>query len=938
MSTATALAPVSGAMIHAQIDHVSSRGYDTGIIGLAAQVKPGDRQDTVHAGTMLRIRPAGSALAVREALTEHRPGEWTVILTDRPDEDLGAGILAHLIGQRVRRADPWQAVRMRFHASRLDPALVRGTGSRALAGALLAAAPAEGWPPAPAGTLTRSHALSAVAARHLHLSSQVSDAVSVLQWCTQPNAITALAELRSTYGDELADATLDWIADTAGPAEPAVRIMLSRGEMTDIVPRGLVLHLVADEDRFDNPTEKHAAEVALASMNYLWGGTRPSTAALRALGEAAATVTADLIDGDKRSAANRVLQRADVLLTKEAHAETLAVHSPVLISGLHRRLQRLAATLRGGITNSPSAMAPPGVTKDIENAVDLVEGHHLAHSPIGNGQARVDAFRDAARLYRWLQTPHQPESADIAHHARRYLDHGAWVDRAIDRPFIGVDDPDLGAALRAVVSAAQERRRQEEREFADALARATKQDAGADDGAIAEDSGPVWLLEDLLPDVIMPLAKRAPALLLVMDGMSAAAATEILDDAIDNLGWVEAALPGASRRSGALAVLPTLTKVSRASLLCGGLTTGEQAVERAGYAELTTRSGKLTSELFHKAGVDTTVAGALVAGDVGSCIDDTQIDLVTIVLNTIDDALDRDDPAGTTWNAEAVKHLGPLLARARSAGRVVIMTSDHGHIVERRESHLRSAPSLTSNRSRPATPPVLDDEVEVTGRRVLASEQRAVLAVSDLLRYGPMKSGYHGGATAAEVIVPVIALLPDVDGSALDLDLLPPQTPAWWWPELMPVPETAVEPPKATTRRPKKKSAPTQGTSLFDDLDVEPHKDPAVDAPAPQTRGPGHSVVTSEVFAEQKSVAPRVSVEDKQVAALVDGLHAANGHRLPLRAAATLLGVTESRARGAITQAQTLLNVEGYPVLKLDIAAGSVLLDEGLMRQQFEVS
>lgn len=932
MSVATVLAPVSSAMIHAQIDHVMDRGYPDGVIALAAQVKPADRHDTTHLGKTLRIRPAGSALAVREALTEHWPGDWMVVLTDRPDEDLGAGILAHLIGQRIRRADPWQAVRLRFHASRIDPELIRSTNSRALAGALLAAAPAEGWPPAPAGTLTRSHALNAVATRHLHLTTDVADAIAVLEWSTQSEAVTALADLRSTHGDELADATLDWIAEMAGTAQAAVRIMLSRGEITDIVPRGLVLHLVADPDRFDAAPDRHAADLALASMNHLWGGTRPSTAALRALGEAAAAVTIGLLERDQRSTATKILQRADLLLLKEAHAEALAVHSDVLLSGLRQRLHRLAAQLEDGVARGSDASTMPAV----EQALELVEAHHLARSPIDNGRARVDAFRDATRLYRWLKTTPKSETGDVAVHARQYLDHGAWADRAMDRPFIGVDDPALGSALRSVVTAAQERRRTEEREFAAALKLATEQDAGADDGRIAQESGPVRLLERLLPDVIIPLAKQAPVLLLVMDGMSGAAATEILDDAIDNLGWVEAALPGASRRTAALAVLPTLTKVSRASLLSGHLTTGEQSVERAGYEELTARSGKLTSALFHKAGVDTTVAGSLVAGDVGTSIDDPETDLVTIVLNTIDDALDRDDPAGTVWNAEAIKHLGPLLARARSAGRTVIMTADHGHIVERRESHLRSDKTLTSNRSRPATPPIQDDEIEVAGRRVLAPDNRCVLAVDDLLRYGPMKSGYHGGASAAEATVPVIVLLPDVEDNPHELGLLPPQTPSWWWADTTHASETV--PSTATPdRRPKKGAASAaQGPSLFDDLEVEHRSQPTADtAPA---QGPGGAVVSSEVFAAQKAVAPRVSVTDDQVAKLVNGLHSARDQRLPLRTAAILLGVTESRARGAISQVQNLLNVEGYPVVKLDVAAGSVILDQVLMRQQFEVS
>ena len=89
----------------------------------------------------------------------------------------------------------------------------------------------------------------------------------------------------------------------------------------------------------------------------------------------------------------------------------------------------------------------------------------------------------------------------------------------------------------------------------------------------------------------------------------------------------------------------------------------------------------------------------------------------TCVLNTIDDALDRSDPGGTEWTADTVKHLLPLLERARRARRVVVLTSDHGHVIERREARMEPADAISSNRSRPFTGgrPPGDGEVRVTG-------------------------------------------------------------------------------------------------------------------------------------------------------------------------------------------------------------------------------
>ena len=140
--------------------------------------------------------------------------------------------------------------------------------------------------------------------------------------------------------------------------------------------------------------------------------------------------------------------------------------------------------------------------------------------------------------------------------------------------------------------------------------------------------------------------------------------------------------------------------------------------------------------------------------------DVTGYPLVTCVLNTIDDALDRSDPGGTEWGADTVKHLAPLLDRARNAGRIVVLTADHGHVVERRQGTQRPYPDISSGRSRAATEPAGDGEVLVTGPRVLLHDGRAVLAVDEHLRYGPLKAGYHGGGAPAEAVVPVAVLVP----------------------------------------------------------------------------------------------------------------------------------------------------------------------------------
>lgn len=914
-------------MVLAIIDEARAKGWDRGdvggIIGVRGLPDRAVTTDVQHDGRTVRIRPAESALAAREVLAEHRDGDWLAIVTDRDDEDLGAGILAHFVWQRLRSPDPWEAVRRRFSATGIDSALTSVPHDRELAAALLAATPATGWPAAPAGVLTRTHALGSVASTHLGFDGEVADVLGVLRWSMASRSVAALGELRRSVGDLLADTTLDWIAQRAGAAAPPIRALLARGELADVVPLGIVLRLLTGDDVSDQPTA-HQAQVAIVRLEGRWGAIVPGPAALAAFGQAADALLSDLIH-DRRAEADvrRALDRADAILT-QLQAEPLARHSEWLRSGLRARFIVLAETLRRavGLHGDTAAIAA------VEASWSSVCEHRL-----GDAAALRGPFEAAVRLVRWLALPESTDTpaggaAALGALARVHLDDGGWADAAINDAFGGVDDPELSPALQAVVSAAQGRRRSQERRFAAALAAAPSPTGNG----VPSDAGTVWYLERLLPSGVIPLAKKAPVLLLVMDGMSAAAATEILSDATARLGWLEACLPGADpeHRAAALSVLPSLTDMSRASLLCGRLVRGQQKAEEVGYTALTGQSGKIAAKLFHKKGVDTTAAGWSVSHDVGEALDDTAVRLVTIVLNTIDDALDRSDPAGTVWTADAVKHLEPLLARAAAAGRTVVLTADHGHVVERRQGTQRSYPEISSGRSRQPTGSLEEGEVEVSGARVLTDDHRAVLAVDDTLRYGPLKAGYHGGASAAEVVVPVAVLVPDEATNPAGLALLPPQVPAWWLtPQVVatPVPQIA-----AAASRPARPARQEAGGTLFD---LEPVEPPAPEAAVATTLG--RSVVKSAVYKGQRKVAGRLIVTDDQVARFVDALAAANATRVPQTLAAQALGVAQTRLRGALTQVQQLLNVEGYAVLAAEAATGVVVLDLGLLEEQFEV-
>lgn len=908
-------------VVRALLDEARRGNYLSGVLGVRARPQWTGAGTFDHEGVSVTVVPCVSTLAMRDALRQRDEDKWVVILTDRDDADLGAGLRSHLVWHRLRTPDPWDAVQNRFAASGLDPALTTGNGHRDLAAGLLACTPAEGnWPPAPGGVLTRSHAFASVATRYLRLSPPYGPA-EVLTWTAQPQSAALVGDLRALAGDTLTDAVLEWAARHVGSAGPLLVSLLRSGRGREAIPVGLVLDALLEARGGTRPADTTLAQVALARLEPRSGGAAAQPGSLESwAGQASQLVTELLRERPNVPLAQRLLAEADKLLA-EVQAGPLAEGSTLLPAGLDARLARLGAALRSAATvtaahDGDQAVVPVDELAAVEAAWSAVGAHALADE-----DARMQAFAGAVRLTRWLAADVTSPATSLLALQRRYLDADAWVDSAVNDAAPGVGNPELGAALAAVLSAVRIRRDRHDVQYAAALAAHTADESVGDSAAVP--------VEDLLAQSVLPVASRVPVLLLVLDGMSAAVGLEIIASVVAKVadGWVEALPQGESRRGGAVAVLPSITEVSRASLLSGELCRGSQDDEQRGYGALTRAHGLAGARLFHKKPLDSSQLGFAVADDVGAAIDDQRGQpLVTCILNTIDDALDRSDPAGTVWTAEAVKHLSPLLDRARLAGRVVVLTSDHGHIVERRQGTQRSYPVVSSGRSR-AEGPTGTGELLVAGTRVLLHDGRAVLAVDERLRYGPLKAGYHGGAAPAEVVVPVYFLVPGGRTEGTGLVAASPQEPAWWLGPVGSVAPTTL----VVTQPPEPRPTPTTTPTLFDPPGIEPEP-PAVASPLPA------AVVRSSVYAEQRTLAGRVSITDQQLSALLTGLLAAPSRRLPPTAAALAVGVAPSALRGAVLHAQRLLNVEGYAVLRFDADGATVVLDEAALREQFELS
>lgn len=886
MTTLTATEPI----IRARLSRARAKRYRTGVLGLRA--KPSwDGATFDHDGTPVTVVACPSVLSIWEAIEARDPDQWTVVLTNVEDEDLGDTVLAHLLDGRLITPDPWDALRSNFSASTIEPALYRCADDRAVANGLLAALPPDSYTPAPGGVLTQDHAMATLARGVLKIvkgSAVEVDALAVLEWSRSPHARDNLIELRSAGGAELTAVFQTWLAGRCGRLARPLTALLDTDRVTELLPLGVVAGLFGE-----------GADTAMALGVFLgrYGLSGLSTEDLTAWSNSATGLLTRSLSTDQQL---RVLAEATDIVTELGIADA-AASSRLLPHGLDTRFASLADAITDALPRPlPADLTAPLISRGalavIEGRWNAVEAHFLASS-----SPTYRAFSGALRLLRWLAEP-MSSVAGLPSVVDDYLRNTSWVDTALVTARRGAEKPIPAAALRLVIEAACARRAVGDRRFA---------------AALADSPNPtVATVENLLPDIVIPLAKKVPTLLIVADGLSVAAANDLVS-ALQRDAWIEVSASGDTLRGAAVAVLPTLTHRSRCSLLCGELKEGTDAAERSGFVSLIRKSqlqptGNVPDPIFHKAALDAVPSGLSLATDVNNAIADvTNQKLVAVVLNYVDDTLHHTDPGGTDWNLDTITHLRPLLHAARNAGRTVVITSDHGHLIEYGTSAKVDRANTHGQRAHGDFANVdTTREVIVEGPRVLTADNRVVLAVDETIRYGARNAGYHGGGSPAEAVVPVVVLTT----GQLPTSVVPVTSaePSWWHPGV--VAAEPVEPPR--------KGKASQQATLFDDS-------------ASGSELPGQVVATT-VFAQQFKLAGRIVLQPDQIKNLLHVLLGAGGYEITVGQAAAALRVAEASVNGALMQTKKVLDVEGYEVLH--VSRGVVRLDLATLIEQFGVT
>jgi hypothetical protein len=895
-----------------------SNRRNTVLLLRAAPEWRGDTEFTFEASgrqVPVAVAPCSTVLAVLDALSADRAdGRYLVVLTPCDTRDVGESVLARAMQPEIKPINRWDLVQEAFGARHLDPALTRSE-NRWIAEALLDAQPAGGWRRLTGTVLTWATALNRLAATRLGIEDADDspiDAAALLLWTIDASAVTSFLQLR----DRERDGLVGWLRETAGPVADVVFGMAASGKVSDAVPFGLVvaaLYRQVEQGSAANAQDGTVVARVRAEERYL-SGRSPDSPTLRAFGEAAESLVTRWTDNGHAPQAAALCERAETILAELSGSEdgkrTLAGRSRVLEAGLDARFAALADAI--------SSALPQPAPEQLALAEEAL--HHAArHARKRDHEAELRAAEAAIRLIRWLAVPEETP-ATLADAATRMLRSWGWADLALS--VIERADtsrlPRLAEAYARVWSQARARRAALDEVFARKLASWTESGSTTD----------LICVENLLERVARPVAAKRLPVLVVLDGMSVAVGCGLADELTRRGTWLESGRRPDGREP-VLATVPSVTAISRTSLLTGVLRVGGQLEERTGFTQFWSRH---KSVLFHKGDLIPD-PGKPLADQVRDAILDPDT-VVGVVLNTIDDTLDRGKPGGPAhWTVQNVSYLSAVLDEARRAGRLVILTADHGHVLDRGQPP--SPAKSDSARYRTGTPG--PGEITVRGPRVIVGGGAVVAAVDEALHYTPRKAGYHGGASAAEVVVPVITLLPSeslrpTDWSTYDAA---GHAPAWWdAPPIREPQSTAPQEQPAPARRKRQTAAvPDDGTALFGINEVVSPGVTATSAPSATGVSLGTQVVASSRMAAQRQFVRRAP-DDAGVAALINGLVQAGG-RLTLNEAATIVSEAPVRMSGYLAQVARLLNVDGYAVLQLTDGGRMVELNTQLLRQQF---
>ncbi|MEO5350778.1 MAG: BREX-2 system phosphatase PglZ [Magnetococcus sp. YQC-3] len=901
---------ITESQIVAQVRSILKKDPAARAIGIRSMGPWRGGENIVMGERNLRVTHCATSLAFREQLVVARgSAEVTVLLTPLDDNSLGQDVLARLWRQRLITIQSWRIVRDLFGVEEIDARLVKQAW---MADALLNAQPVTGFPPVPGRVLTSEFVWQLLLKRYLGFEQSRIDAIELARWAKERDRV----EIYLHAPPEFRASLPDWVALSAGDVGRVMLHALEQGHGRDLLPLGLACQVVFD------PALAGESTLAMAATRLeerFLNGKPLSPEVGRGWGAAVASVVETDVAKQRWQAIQSLQQRAEEILV-ELKADGFVDASPLLPKGFERRLERVAQCIVKAISANPGKKA----VETLESSVEIA----LQHRMVNRKPQRAEALQMATRLVRWLGEPSRQQHAGSFHEAvSDYFNNGGFVDWARARSWDGDSNPALADAYGRLSRRVDTQRELENKQFGGLIQEWCRN---------AEPSSSSLWIEDLLDRVVAPLAKERPSLLVVLDGMSMAVFRELLQD-LHMQGWVELGFGEEGIRRPVVAALPTCTEISRSSLLCGQLIAGNSAKEKELFCKheglRATGRTNFPPALYHKA--ELTVSGGRgLAPEVRADIAGTDRRVIGIVINTVDDYLAKGGQFKERWSTETIVPLGQVLDAAQESHRILILTSDHGHVLERETVYRAYGDS--QERSRHLHGPNAPDEVTLQGPRLWPPGGKIVAPWSEKVRYGLKKCGYHGGVSPQEVVVPLAVLHSGSQDAPSGWSESSSNWPDWWEHAEPELPKESVKTPAKSPGKKKGAATGQEGPGLFKGMEEE--LGPLRHQNATPVAGGGWIglLLSCPVYREQKEMGARTALDDDRVRRFLETLEARGG-KMTRSALAKSLEIPRVRFPGILAALRRLLNVDGYSILEVDENSDMLELNKGLLFTQFEI-
>ncbi|MBV9385205.1 MAG: BREX-2 system phosphatase PglZ [Chroococcidiopsidaceae cyanobacterium CP_BM_ER_R8_30] len=886
--------------IKAQVAAIRRKIPDAQIVGIRASGRwTGDRYKQDGADTYL-IEQCDSPLAIRMALRESIDERTIkILITSLDGSDLGNDILVRLAKQRLFSIEGWEIVKSLFQAQIVDPRL---TQHHWIAEYLMDWVPIDGYPPVSGGFLDAETVWTILLGHGIGLTVDRPDLLSILKWSIDAENIDRYRATPLIFRE----AIVDWLSGLAGPTVKAVFKCIVANEQPDALPIGLAARVVF------HPEVGGRLDRAIGKMEerYL-GGTSPNQGMLDRWSAAAAEVVClQIMDQTQKQ---RLLKRADEIL-QEIGAESFSHLSNASPLGFDQRLARFGKCLQSALTH--------GVPELLEELARLYQAI-LEHDRASCECRRLERVDMAIRLVRWLFTAKESQSAQprsLAEAIAYQIDEGSFLDWA--RLSLRSGDPvrELSEAYTTLFKQIAAIREKQSHQFAELL---------RDWTAIGSTGEAVIPVEQILESVVAPLVTHTPVLLIVMDGMSMSICRELLTDILAKHDWVSLCQEGhVSAIMAGLAAIPSVTQVSRASLLCGHLSLGNLTKEKGGFAShpalLAHCRNGFPPVLFHKTSLREKDFDLLLADEVRKTIATPQYRVVGVVINAVDDYLLKGEQIDTHWSLDEIKVLSTLLHEASLSQRLVIFLSDHGHVIEYRT---QGKSSEGGERWRFDDGQPEDNEFQLSGTRVVIPESKTLIAPwTERFRYGAKKNGYHGGITPQEMVVPIAVLCSTASYPAGWVEA-PVDTPSWWE-------EATLKKVSEMLDSPDIESVKLFLAPIFDSANrLIPDEQMGFRQQVPEWLT---ALLTSPIYHAQKKLAGRLAPVDDVFIKVLVALNNQGGKITPTMLARSV-GCPSTKVQELLTVLQRILNIEGYAILTYNRSLDLVELNQELLCQQFNL-